>query len=231
MIKDIELYNSKNEKITGVLREKNTSGPLLIVDHGFKSSKDHPATNAITDKLYEMGHSTFSFNFSKSAQGFNLKEQVSDIIDVIDSFKRYKKIMILAPSLGAVSAAVTATQSPKINGVITINGFFGSWQLGTVILKTYLLFRLTALLGGANKKNWKYFKIYFKPERIACDTLVIHSKRDEVVFIAQSENFFKQLTGKKTFYVLENADHNLTKDEYRQEVTEVIDKWLKKVKI
>jgi pimeloyl-ACP methyl ester carboxylesterase len=227
MIKDIVFTNTKGEKIKGTLKEKNTSGPLLIVSHGLGKSKDHPATNTITDKLYEIGHSTFSFTFSKSAQEFNLKEQVSDINDIIDNFKKYKKIMLLAPSLGAVSAVVTAVQSPKVDGIITINGFFGSWRVGRIIIKTYLLFRLIALFNSPYKKNWKYFKTYYQPGQIRCNTLVIHSKRDEVVFISQSKSFFKKLAGRKELFILENADHELTRNEYRQEVAAIIDSWLK----
>ncbi|MBI5123298.1 hypothetical protein HZA75_05570 [Candidatus Roizmanbacteria bacterium] len=109
MIRDIEFNNSKSEKIKGILKEKNTSGPLLIVAHGLNSSKEHPATDGVTDKLYKMGHSTFSFDFSKSAQGVSLKEQVSDIQDIINYFSEYKEAILLGPSLGALSIVVAAS--------------------------------------------------------------------------------------------------------------------------
>ena len=130
MIKDLEFNNSKNEKIHGVLKEKNTSGLLMIVCHGYNSSKDHPAIVTITDKLYKMGHSTFSFNFSKSAQAFNLKEQIADIKDISNFFKKYNKIIILSASYGALNGAIAITQLSKIKGLITVNGFFGSIKLG-----------------------------------------------------------------------------------------------------
>jgi len=226
MIKKIELNNTKNEKIKGVLKEKNTSGPLLIVGHGFNSSKEHPATDEITDKLYKMGHSTFSFDFSKSAQAFSLREQVSDILDIINYFSNYKETILLAPSIGALSMVIATTQSERVKGIVTVNGFFGTAQLGKEILKTYLLFRLLVLFKREYKDTWNYFNKNYKPEKIRCNTLIIHAKHDEVVFISQSQGFYKKVKGKKELYILENADHHLTREEYKQETAEEIDKWL-----
>lgn len=228
MSKTITFENKRGEAITGVLKEKNTSGPLLIVNHGFKSSKDHPAISTITDALYKLGHSTFSFNFSKTANGFNLQEQVLDIYSIIQYFKKYKEFIILAPSFGAVNAVISAVQLPKISGIITINGFFGSARLGINVLKTYVLFRLIALFGGSNKNNWRYFKKYYKPEKMKCNALIIHAKHDDTVFVSQSKKFFKQFGGRKQFFILEKADHNLTKPESKNETAKVIDQWLRK---
>ncbi len=228
MIKNLEFTNSKGEKIKGILKEKNTSGPLLIVGHGLNSSKEHPASEGITDRLYTMGHSSFSFDFSKSAQNFSLKEQVSDILDIINHFSNYKENVLLAPSLGVLSMVITAKQSEKVTGLITINGFFGTAQLGLEILKTYLLFRVLVFINKRYKENWKYFKQQYKPKKINCKTLVIHARHDEVVFISQSNSFFRKLGGKKEFHILEKGDHNLTQESTKQETADVIDRWLKK---
>ena len=228
MIKNIEFNNKRNEAIKGILKEKNKSKPLLIVGHAFNSSKEHPATVDITDKLYKKGYSTFSFDFSKSAQGFFLKEQVSDILDIVDYFNNYKRKILIAPSLGALSIVLTASQSVKIDGIITINGFFGAPKVCFRILKIYLLFRIFALFRKSYRDIWEYLKKYYKPEKIKCSALVIHAKHDEVVSISQSKKFFQKLSGKKEFYVLENADHHLTRDSYKQEIAIVVDQWIRK---
>lgn len=227
MIKNVIFNNSVGEEIKGILKRKNKAEPLLIVCHGYKSSKNHPALESITDKLYKMGVATYSFNFSKSAQGVDLKRQVEDIIDIANFFQDYKDIIILAGSFGALSGAIAANQSTKIKGIITVNGFFGKPLLGVKLLVIYLLFRIRMLFNTNDRITWSYLKNEYKPEIISKDTLIMHGGNDNEVFISQSKDFYRKVKGGKKFYILKNADHHLTRDEYRQETAEEIDKWLK----
>jgi hypothetical protein len=227
MIKDIKLTNSNNEEICGKLKEKKSSEALIICCHGYKSSGDHPAIASITNKLYEMGHSMFVFNFSKSAQGANLMQQVSDIKDITAYFKNYKNIIILAGSFGALSGAIATPQIPKIKGLITVNGFFGSGKLGSPFLKEYILFRTAAIFNKSYKAVFDFIKSDYQPEKITIKTLVIYAKRDETVSPSQSKNFFKRAMGKKELYILEESDHDLTQEAYRQETAVVINDWLR----
>ena len=226
MIKNLEFPNSKNETIQGILKERNTSGTLLICGNGLNRGKDDPATDRITNIVYEMGQSSFSFDFSKSAQGFALKEQVSDILDIVSYFSRYKKIVLFAPSLGSLSMVIAAQQLTKVNGLITMNGFFGSAQLGMRMLKVYLLFRLFVFFKKQYQKEWKYFKKNYQPQKIRGRVLVMHARYDTDVSLVQSKNFFQKLSGKKEFYLLEKADHQLTREADRQETAEVVYRWL-----
>lgn len=230
MIKTVEFSNTKYERIKGVLKGKksnNTLLPLIIVCHGFKSSKDHPANVSITDKLYDLGYTTFCFDFSQSAQGLHLRQQVEDIRDVISFFKQYKKIIILAGSLGSLSAAIATSQSARIDGLITLNGFFGASQAGIAVLKQYLLFRILCLFNASYRDAWKFLKKNYLPKKIICDTLIIHARYDKAVFSSQSEDFFNKVSGNKELILLDEGDHHLTRDTYRQETVESIDRWLK----
>jgi len=227
MIKNLSFNNSRGEKIEGILKEKGPSESLMLVGHGLNSSQDHPATISITDKLYDMGHSTFFFNFSNNARGFNLNEQVIDIKDITNYFRNYKEIIVLAPSFGALNSAISALKIPKIKGLITVNGFFGSEQLGKKLLKKYLFFRLMVFLKKEYRNNWKYFKDNYKPEDLICNTLIIHCVNDEEVSYVQSKEFFKKAGGKKELYLVGKGDHHLTKDAYRQEIAEKINQWIK----
>lgn len=229
MIKHITFHNTKGEEISGVLKQKNANAPLLIVCHGYNSSINHPGLEAITNKLYDMGDSTFAFNFSKAAQGANILQQVADLNDILAYFKDHKKKVLLGGSFGALSSTIVAGQSPKVAGLITVNGFFGSKHLGRDNLKTYLMFKLLGLFKPFYKTIWKFLQTDLRPEKITVATLVMHAKQDKEVFIMQSETFFKNLAKPKEFYLLEIADHNLTREEYRQEVAEVIHNWLKNI--
>lgn len=227
MVTTIEFKNSRGEIITGVLKEKKSSDQLIIVSHGLNSSKEHPALESISDQLYELGYSILLFDFSKSAHGFNLKEQVSDIHDVTVHFKTYKSFIILTGSFGALSGVIAAAKLPKIKSLITLNGFFGSGQLGRKVLKIYILFRIASLWNQSHKRNWKFFKENYKPKQMVKDVLVIHAEDDKEVFMSQSKSFFNSIAGKKELYILKHGDHHLTISESKKEVVMVINQWLK----
>ena len=227
MVKDIVFNNSSGEKIKGILKRRNKTKTLLIVCHGYKSSRNHPAIESITDKLYKMGDATFSFNFSKSAQGVDLKRQVEDIKDIANFFQDYNDILILAGSFGALSGTIAAIQSPKIKGIITVNGFFGKPLLGVNLFLIYLLFKIKMLFNTTDRNTWSYLKNEYVPEILSKDSLILHGGNDKEVFISQSKDYYKKVKGNKKFYILKSADHHLTHEKYRQETAEQIDKWLK----
>lgn len=227
MITDIVIPKINKEEIIGVLKEKEPSKMLIIVCHGYNSSKEHPALASITNKLYDMGHSVFSFTFSRGARGIHVQQQIADIKDIVSYFRKYSSIIILAGSFGALDGAIATTKLSKITGLITVNGFFGSSKLGFNYLKIFVVMKILSFFIPSYRKIWKYLQKNYQPENIMCDTLVLHAKHDEGVSFAQSQEFFKKIAGKKEFHILENADHHLTKESYRQEVADVIDKWLK----
>lgn len=229
MIKNISFKNARGEIIKGVLQttSNNPQAPLLIVCHGYKSSHNHPAIESITEKLYLMGNSTFSFTFSQSAQGIHLMQQIADINDILTYFKDHKHKILLAGSFGALSSVIAATKSPQVNGLITVNGFFGSWQLGMPLVTKYFLIKCISLFRKTYRDNWQYLKHAYKPENISASTLVIYGKHDKDISSSQSKDFFKKLGGRKELCILENADHHLTRESDRKEVATIIDKWVK----
>jgi alpha-beta hydrolase superfamily lysophospholipase len=230
MVKKVTIKNSTGESISGVLKQKSSTGPLLLVCHGFNSSNEHPALVVITNKLSDMGNATFAFNFSPNKNGFDLRQQVSDLIDVVAHFKGKRKLVLWGGSFGALSCAVVAAQSRDVDGLVTTNGFFGGRRVGMNIMKIYLAFRILALVKKSYKDIWSYLQNNLTPEKITIPTLIMHALPDRTVAISQSRDFYEKLaTRKKELYVLQDADHHLTKESYRQEVADVVDTWLKKL--
>ncbi|HSX09102.1 MAG TPA: alpha/beta fold hydrolase [Candidatus Saccharimonadales bacterium] len=229
-MKVVTLENNRNEKINGILRNHNITQALIIICHGYASSYAHPALTAISTSLYERGRNVFSFNFSESAQTTALKNQVSDILSIISYFKEFKKFILMGGSFGALNASIATLESPKIKGLITVNGFFSTTHLGPNLLRIYLMFRSAALLPGIHKETWKYMKKMHQPERINVPVLVIHSQDDKDVSIKQSQLFYEHLTSPKTFRKLKHANHNLSDKKSIDEVVQTIDTWMTSLK-
>lgn len=215
-------------KIVGDLQETQGSKQLLLMCHGLQSSAEHPAIKAITQKLYEHGHAVLAFNFSDT-HGMDLERQVEDIIQLVEYFSSYDEFILLGGSFGALSSATAVNKSPKIKGLVTVNGFFGSGRLGKSLLPTYLTFKAMTLTSAKAKKFWRFYKEQFRPERITVPVLVIHSKADKDVSMMQSKVFFTKLSGPKEFHTLETSDHNLQPGDEIDAIVSRIHGWLKRL--
>jgi alpha-beta hydrolase superfamily lysophospholipase len=220
-----EIVKLAGGKLTGQLRYKKPVGRLIIVCHGYKSSSGHPAIMAITEGLNKKGYATFAFNFSDES-GLNLEQQVNDIVHIVNHFKGYSEIILMAGSFGALSTATVAAKLPKVKGLVTINGFFGSGKLGRKHLGTFMIFKFLTVVSPRHKKTWSYFKREFQPARITAPVLVMHAESDKLVPIVQSRNFFEKLTCVKQFTPLEKADHHLTSAKDIDSILDAVNTWL-----
>lgn len=225
MVRDVSFENAHGAVIDGTLKQKNPKRPLIIVCPGYRATKNHPTIKTLTDMLYALGETTFSFTFSHRAKGVNVKEQVEDINDIINHFHEYEKIIILAISFGAISGSITAAQS-KISGLITLNGFFAKHQLGARYFTLYALMRMRALMSSKDNATKQYIDKTYKPHKITMPTLVMHAGKDKHVSIRQSKDFYKEVSGKKEFYTIQNAEHMLLDDVCRRDSAEKIHSWI-----
>jgi alpha-beta hydrolase superfamily lysophospholipase len=117
---------------------------------------------------------------------------------------------------------------PNVNGLVTVNGFFGSGRLGKEYRATFRNFRIMSLIAPKYKAIWRYYKREFQPADIKVPVLVITSKTDIVVPYVQSLNFYEQLNQPKMLVTLKNADHNISSKANQAEVIKTIDAWIKK---
>jgi hypothetical protein len=221
------IITSGRQKISGELRQKQPSKQLLVICHGYKSSRDQPAQKAIAQQLYKKGHAVFTFNFSDDKTGLNLPQQVRDIEATIAHFKNYPEIILLAGSFGALSTSIAAATAPKIKSLVTLNGFFGKAQLGGEARRNFIAFRLLKLVKPQFRAIWRFYKEQFRPDKIGVPVLVIHSKVDQVIPMAQSQDFFAALPGKKQFSELERSDHEILVGDEIGSIVQIIDDWIR----
>lgn len=199
---------------------------LIVVCHGYQGSSGDPTIVAITAGLNAASHDTVTFNFSKNTGSFDIEHQVQDVAHIVEFFRDYKEIILFAGSLGALTAAIATVQIAKVKGLITLNGFFGEGQLGQTHRKNYLKFRAAALVVPEYRRILKFYRRRLQPVLIEVPVLVIHSKADKYVYIAQSRNFYDQLTSPKQFVELKMANHGVTSPKDREKVITVINSWL-----
>lgn len=222
-----ETVKLANNTLTGEWHHANSHTQLIIVCHGYQGSSEDPTIVAITDGLNKKRYDTFTFNFSENTGGFDIEHQVGDVIQVVNHFKEYDELVLLAGSFAALTAAIATIQLSSINRLITLNGFFGQGDVGQEHHRTYIKFRIAALIVPKYRKILQYYKSRLRPDMITVPVLVIHSKVDKYVFIKQSQDFYRQIISPKHFVELDNANHGITAQKDRQTVVSQIDKWLK----
>lgn len=215
-----------NSKLVGGWCHGSSRKRLIIICHGYQGSDEDPTIVAITSGLNKRGYDTFTFNFTENTGGFDIEHQVGDIKQIVDYFKEYDEIVLLAGSFAALTTAIATIQLSGIRRLITLNGFFGQSALGQEHRKTYRKFRIAAHIIPKYRKIRGYFKRELQPELIEVPVLVIHSKADKYVFIKQSRVFYQRLVCPKHFVELKNANHGLTAPADRQKVIREIDAWL-----
>lgn len=221
------IMNSAGKPLQGTLYKGRSSKSLLLVCHGYRSSRRHPALVAIVDGLNQKGYTTFTFNFSVGSE-LDLQRQADDIQDIVDHFEIYDEIILLAGSFGALVCTMAIRKPSRVKGLVTVNGFFGSAKLGRKYRQTYKTYKLFSLLSPRHRKLWHDYKTGFKPQDISIPVLAIHSKSDEVVSYEQSEDFIQKVTGPHELELLDEIDHHITSPKAVRKVVSLIDTWLKK---
>ncbi len=221
-----EVVKIVNNTIIGDWHHSDKCTQLLVICHGHNDSNENPTIIAIADGLNKKGHDTFTFNFSENIGGFDVEHQVEDISHVVNHFKEYEEIILVAASFSALPAAIAAYKVKNISGLITANGFFGQGALGAHHRKTYKKFRVVATVVPKYKKILKYYKSNLKPSKISIPVLVIHTKLDQYVHIKQSRDFYDKLVCPKQFFELQHANHGITDKVDRRKVVSAIDSWL-----
>ena len=107
--------NSKGLQLSAVLHEpKEKTKTVVVVTHGFVSSKERQRYIALADALNEKGIALLRFDFGgcghSDTREITLSAQVDDLQSVIafaQETKGYKKIGVLGESLGALTALMS----------------------------------------------------------------------------------------------------------------------------
>lgn len=220
-------YNKK--RIKGNLHLNKNSRDLIIICHGFGDSKDTPGIKKVAE-LLNSKFNVFRFTFTDQQDPY-LPEEKSNIDSIVNYFsKKYKKIILLGVSLGGLSAILGVINNREIGKLILVNpfAFFHNkvaWRFRKKIIGMFLAYPFVKKV----RENLNFYFKNFKPKSIIIPTLLIVAKNDQKVDSAHGSKLFKMIGSlDKQFILDERIDHGLTKESYKNTVTEYISNWLEK---
>lgn len=214
----LTITNNGGNKLVGIFNP-GKGKKLIIICNGHNSTKEHPSIVGLAEGLNRKGYDVFRFDFSGTGESEGIRkifieQQVGDLDSVVNYFKKYKTIILLGGSLGALPAAIVSILNKKVTNLVAVNGFFGGHELGKLnkARLTYSIFRIATILLPKYRKDYEYFKNNLIPEKIKIPTLVLFTKNDKVVSPIQSKRFYSKLTGTKNkkLLVLPLLKHNLS---------------------
>ncbi len=221
---------------------------VVVLCHGFLSSKTSSTNNVLTRLLVSHGISTFRFDFFGQGESDGPFEQItttkgveqaSTAIDLMRQ-KGYRHVGLMGSSFGGLVSILTAAQRtdldclalkcPVVDFAEELRLEFGDdgiaqWKASDTI---------PDILGGPDRVKLRYAfyedclrQIAYIPARsIMAPTVIVQGDQDEHVPLHQSRRLYEALRVKKHLEMVPGADHQFTKSQDFTRMTQVIADWL-----
>ncbi|MCK4540579.1 alpha/beta fold hydrolase [Candidatus Parcubacteria bacterium] len=210
MQKKIHFNNTKGDRLSGIISNPtdDTSRPVIILCHGFTTSKDNFTNSNLERILNKSSISTFRFDFFGHGESeglfedITISEAVDDIVNAIKYLKSksYSKIGLVGSSFGGIASIMTASKTDDLfllalkapvsnykERDIEIKGenFINDWKE-----KGHRIY--VSGNGNKHKLNFTFCEDYDNnngyeaAKKIKIPTLIVHGDKDESVPIEQS---------------------------------------------
>ncbi len=249
VVENLKFKNERGIELAGRIysKEENyTSG--VIFSHGLFSSKDGYKITRMAAAIVNCGYAlmTFDFTFSGESQGnisdISVAEEVNDLKAAVNFFKSkgITKIHLMGSSMGAAVTILTASLGLfEIETLILIATPLKFSELIPEIKKSdyeSLDPEGYTSLSGIMVKN-RFIKELFKIDmidavkKIKSPSLLVHGKLDKVVSFSNHKIFRENCVPECVSLVIEDGDHNLTREQDIDVISAEVERWLGKFNV
>ena len=228
--------NSRGSRLCGILANptSNKNGPIMILCHGFTTSKDSYTYIRLEKILNRKGISTFRFDFFAHGESegefedITISEAVDDILNAIRFLKElgYSKIGLVGSSFGGIASVIVASKtdhlfilalkSPVSDDLGKLVAQESKQEIKTWKEKGFIYY--TSSDGRKLKLNYSFFEDdkkvngYEAAKKIKIPTFIVHGDNDESVPIEQSKKIVGLMENSR-LEIIEGADHRYSKPE------------------
>lgn len=234
--KRVLIQNNHGEKLVGILHETG-SKELVILCHGFRSSKERIPMVNIAGVLEKEGISAFRFDFSgngESGGSFlygNYWSEVDDLRVVVQHFCKVKRVItaIIGHSKGGNVVLLYASKFRDIHTVVNISGRFNlqrgmEGRLGKDFIQRI---KQNGFIDVKNKRGKLEYRVTEESllDRLTtdvhaacllipkdCRVLTVHGSMDEIVPPEDALEFAKVIVNHR-LHIIQGADHEFTKNQ------------------
>lgn len=210
--------NSRNLNLAAIFEGEDKNAPVVIVCHGFGSSKDSISYKNLVPKLLKRGLSVFRFDFTGCGQSEGKLDNLTplrgldDLKSVIKNLGQ-KQFALYGSSFGGHVALMYASKNPIL--ALALKSPVSDY--GPIAKNRP---------AGRSKSFYDEVKnigIYKDARKIKAPVFIVHGDKDDVVPISQSQKLLKALDGQKRLEVVKGADHDIAGEDLERTNTLIAD--------
>lgn len=215
--------NSKGLTLAAIYEGENKNNPVVVLCHGYGSSKDKESTKGLAEKLRSKGLCVYRFDFTGCGESEGKLGQLTpdqgqdDLQSAVKDLCR-KDFALYGSSFGGYTSLIYASQNPVL-------------ALG---LKAPVSDYPAVMRAKGNEKEnraldfteeaYKY-DVYKLAKNITAATLIVHGDADTDVPLAQSQKLLKSLaSADKELKILPGAGH-IMRNNYLEEANNLLAKF------
>ncbi|XAR69244.1 Feruloyl esterase [Bertholletia excelsa] len=228
------IQNDHGENLVGILHETGSTN-LVIVCHGFRSSKDRIPMVNLAVALEKEGMSAFRFDFAGNGESEgifrygNYRREANDLHAVVQYFrtKGHSITAVVGHSKGGNAALLYASIYKDVHRVVNIAGRFNlkrgiEGRLGKDFLERIKQNRFIDVKNRRGKVEYRVTEESLM-DRLAtdmqaaclsiplfCRVLTIHGTMDEYVPVEDAKEFDQCVPNHK-LHIIDGADHEYTR--------------------
>lgn len=239
----VVIENNHDEKLSGILHETG-SKQLVIVCHGFQSSKERIPMVNLAAALEKEGISAFRFDFAGngesegSFQYGNYRREAEDLRAVVQHFRRENRVIsaVIGHSKGGNVVLLYASKYNDVHAVVNISGRFNLEKGMEGRLGKDFLLRLKqhGYIDVFNRKGKFEYRVTEESlkDRLTtdihavclliqqeCRVLTVHGSMDKFVPAEDALEFAKFIPNHK-LHIIKGANHEYTS--HQGELTSVV---------
>jgi len=250
MIKKVSFKNSKGKKLIGIISTpKKKTNRIIILCHGFSTSKNNFTNKTLTKLFLKIGIPTFRFDFYGHGESegkfedITISEAVDDILKAIKFLKKlgYTKIGLMGSSFGGIASIMVASKTNNLS-VLALKSPVSNYKEKGIATKTKKELEEWKKKGfiyyatGDGRKlrlNYTFFKDFEKnngykaANKIQIPTLIVHGDKDKSVPIKQSKKIAGLIPDCK-LEIIKGADHKYRDKKHFQKMIIFMFDWFKK---
>jgi putative redox protein len=239
----IEFTNNKSQRITGRIHYPDlptTRG--LVFCHGLFSSKDARKIVHMAEPITGSGCAVLTFDFSFAAMGdfseFSILQEVEDLRRAVGYFKEcgIREMHLVGSSMGGVVALLFASEgapflksltliATPVNMEELLETMFPETNMGSLPEEGMSMVDGIPIHNRFIREALSIDLLKRLPE-IRIPVLVIHGREDTVVNTSNALVANTVLRSKKNLIIIEDGDHNLTRDSDLTTLCQSIIRWI-----
>jgi pimeloyl-ACP methyl ester carboxylesterase len=250
-VEEVRIFqDAAGHRVAGILSTPaEPTDRMVVLCHGFLSSKNSTTNKTLTRLLTDHGVATFRFDFfgqGESQGPFSdmtltiALGQAMSALDLVAS-AGFRRLGVMGSSFGGLVAVLTAAKRKDLRAVALkcpVGDFPEVLRLefGDAGMETWKLRREIpdVVTGGSQPIPLRYalyedclvYDAYKAAESIEAPVLIVQGDCDALVPLSQSRRLMDAIRTEKRLEILKGADHGFTKREDFHRMTTLISDWM-----